>query len=529
MTYKIGIDVGGTNTDAALLDERNNLLGAIKTPTTMDVTTGIYNAVDAVLRQAGVDPADVRYVMLGTTACTNALVERKNLARIGLVRIARPAASSVPPMFTWEADLKAAVGDLCFEVQGGFEYDGNLIDGELDEAEVAEVIRRLKQEQVEAVAISCVFSPVRADHERQLADRIARELGPEVAITLSHEIGSIGLLERENSAALNAALIKVARQTAEGLERALRERGMRPSIFFAQNDGTLMDLDFVRRYPILTIGSGPTNSIRGAAYLSGLSDCLVVDVGGTTTDVGALVKGFPRQSAVAVEIGGIRTNFRMPDILSIGLGGGTIVRQQGDGVTVGPDSVGYRIVEKGIGFGGDTLTTTDVVVAAGKAQISHPAFNPDRLKRLDPSLVERVMARIGVMVEQAIDKMKTSPADVPVVLVGGGSILLPDRMAGASQVIRPLNYQYANAIGAAIAQVSGEVDRIWTGVPVQQARHEAQQEAIRMAVAAGADPDTVAVVDLEDIPLAYLPGGAVRIRAKAAGTLRSRSQSEVLS
>jgi N-methylhydantoinase A/oxoprolinase/acetone carboxylase beta subunit len=84
--------------------------------------------------------------------------------------------------------------------------------------------------------------------------------------------------------------------------------------------------EYALRYPILTIACGPTNSIRGAAHLSGLNDALVVDIGGTTTDIGVLMQGFPRQSSAAVEIGGIRTNFRMPDILSIGIGGGTIVR-----------------------------------------------------------------------------------------------------------------------------------------------------------------------------------------------------------
>ena len=87
-----------------------------------------------------------------------------------------------------------------------------------------------------------------------------------------------------------------------------------------------MALDYAIRYPVLTIGSGPANSLRGAAFLTGYADALVADVGGTSTDVGVLVGGFPRESAAAVEIGGIRTNFRMPDVLAIALGGGTIVR-----------------------------------------------------------------------------------------------------------------------------------------------------------------------------------------------------------
>src|SRR5207247_630326 len=135
-----------------------------------------------------------------------------------------------------------------------------------------------------------------------------------------------------------------------------------------QNDGTLMVMDYALRYPILTIASGPSNSLRGGAFLSGLEDAIVVDVGGTTTDVGVLVGGFPRESAVAVNIGGVRTNFRMPDLISIGLGGGSLVRRNG-AVRVGPDSVGYNLEEDGLVFGGKTLTATDIAVAVGRANL----------------------------------------------------------------------------------------------------------------------------------------------------------------
>lgn len=130
-----------------------------------------------------------------------------------------------------------------------------------------------------------------------------------------------------------------------------------------------MQLEYALEFPVLTIGCGPTNSIRGAAHLSGATDALVVDIGGTTTDIGVLVDGFPRQSAHAVEIGGIRTNFRMPDVLSVGLGGGTIIRETPAGATVGPDSVGYRLPQEGLAFGGSTLTATDVALAVGGAEI----------------------------------------------------------------------------------------------------------------------------------------------------------------
>ena len=143
---------------------------------------------------------------------------------------------------------------------------------------------------------------------------------------------------------LNASLVDVARTTADGFVSALQREGIDARVYFGQNDGTLMAVEYATRYPILTIACGPTNSIRGASYLAKHKNALVVDVGGTTTDVGVLVNGFPRESSIAVEIGGVRTNFRMPDLISIGLGGGTIVRND-QGITIGPDSVGYRITE----------------------------------------------------------------------------------------------------------------------------------------------------------------------------------------
>src|SRR5690606_27026325 len=132
---------------------------------------------------------------------------------------------------------------------------------------------------------------------------------------------------------------------------ALRELNISAPFFITQNDGTLMDADFVERYPVLTFASGPTNSMRGAAYLSNLKEALIADIGGTTTDIGMLRNGFPRESSLNVDIGGVRTNFRMPDVLACGLGGGSLVRLDGNQVRVGPQSVGYRLLEESRVFG----------------------------------------------------------------------------------------------------------------------------------------------------------------------------------
>ena len=180
--------------------------------------------------------------------------------------------------------------------------------------------------RAEAIAITSVFAPVSDEHERKAEEIVRKELG-DVSISLSSQIGSLGLLERENATVLNASLTDVARGVTSAIGGALERHGLRPVTYFAQNDGTLMDLEFAIRFPVLTIGSGPANSIRGAAYLTGRTDAIVVDVGGTSTDVGVLVRGFPRESSFGVEIGGIRTNFRMPDLVTIALGGGTIVTE----------------------------------------------------------------------------------------------------------------------------------------------------------------------------------------------------------
>ncbi len=127
---------------------------------------------------------------------------------------------------------------------------------------------------------------------------------------------------------------------------------------------------------------------------------MVADVGGTTTDVGCLRHGFPREANNVVDIGGVRTNFRMPDVLSIGLGGGSIVTS--DPLAVGPVSVGYQLTEKARVFGGDTLTASDLAVAAGRIAFGDPA----RIADLDPAMVEQAMTQLGEMIAVAVDRMK---------------------------------------------------------------------------------------------------------------------------
>jgi N-methylhydantoinase A/oxoprolinase/acetone carboxylase beta subunit len=300
--------------------------------------------------------------------------------------------------------------------------------------------------------------------------------------------------------------------------KALLKVGIDCPYFITQNDGTLMGTDFVKAYPVLTFASGPTNSMRGASYLTGEENAIVIDVGGTSTDVGALIKGFPRPASTTVDVGGVRTNFRMPDVFSIALGGGTIVEtgKNGEIIRVGPQSVGYRIFEEGLLFGGSTLTTTDVAVGLGIAEIGDAA--PAR--EYGEKLLREIKDRIDSMIINAVERMRVSPEKIPVLAVGGGSILIPEKV-GDLPVIKPENFAVANAVGAAIGQISGEVDRIFSlaNLSREEALADARKEATEKAIAAGAKPETIELLDQEDVPLAYLPGNATRIRLKVVGEL----------
>ena len=504
---RIGIDVGGTNTDAALV-ERTRVLATVKTPTTEDVLAGVETALTDLMKAAP-EALSSDAVVVGTTQFTNAVVQRRGLQKIAVLRIGLPTGASLPPFVDWPADLAEAVRGQVHMVRGGHECDGRPIVP-MDLGAVRDAARRIADAGVASVAVSAVFSPLVPDCELE-AERILREEVPGVQVTLSHELGRIGLLGRENAAALNASLQELAARTIAALEGALRQTGLHAPLYLTRNDGTIARAELARRLPVHCFASGPTNSMRGAAFLSGAQDAIVVDVGGTTSDIGQLRGGFPREANAAVEIGGVRTLFRMPDLLSLGLGGGSEVAP--DGSAVGPRSVGYRLTQEARCFGGPTLTATDIAVAAGRA-----AFG-DRTRAigLPEAQVERALARIDAMITEGVDRMKTEAGDVLLLAVGGGSFLVPDHLPGTSEVRRVEHHAVANAVGAAIAQVGGEVDRVVCGLTRDAAVEAVRREAEARAVDAGAAAAGVRVVEVEDIPLSYLPGDKRRVRVRVIG------------
>ena len=218
---------------------------------------------------------------------------------------------------------------------------------------------------------------------------------------------------------LNAALLDLAANITDAFRKALDDVGIAAPLYITLNDGTVTSAELARKFPVYCFASGPTNSMRGAAFLSGLDNAIVCDVGGTTADIGCLVNGFPREANNVVEVGGVRTLFRMPDLISIGIGGGTIVRE--NPLSVGPESVGFRLLEEARVFGGSQLTLTDVAVASGLMDVGDKTL----IRDIPETLIATALAMAHQKISIAVDQIKTDSQDVPMIAVGGGAVLIP--------------------------------------------------------------------------------------------------------
>lgn len=511
---RIGIDVGGTNTDAVVVDQDGNVLASTKAVTTPDPSDGIAAALEAVIE--GIDKSRIVQAMLGTTHPANAIIQRKDLQQVGVLRLAAPSSLAIRPGAAWPKDLHSTVIGPSAIIKGGYEYDGSEISP-LDEQAVRDFAQKCKG-VVNAIAVSCAFAPANYEQELRAGVILAEELGEDYAVSLSHQVGALGLLERENATILNASLFGVAKRVVDGFQSALLSHGLKVDSYLTQNDGTLMTAEEAIRLPILTVGSGPTNSMRGACALAKLSDALVIDVGGTSADVGILIDGFPRESSAAVEVGGVRTNFRMPDLISIGLGGGTIVREEDGGVRVGPDSVGYRVVTEALITGGSTLTLSDISTKGGRLSGFGDA---SKVAGVEDATATAALAWVDEQVQILCDRMKASRTALPLIAVGGGSHLVPDNIPGVAGVIRPAHHSVANAFGAAIAEASGTVDRVYRyeAEGRDACLDDAKRLATEAAIRAGADAEQVRITSVVEVPMSYLPGQGCRVQVKAAGPL----------
>ncbi|KAI9742120.1 MAG: hypothetical protein M1834_000510 [Cirrosporium novae-zelandiae] len=530
-TIRIGVDVGGTNTDAVVINPTSDahstptrgILAHSKTPTTAEVTNGIEIAVGNVLDQSGVPVEEIACVTIGTTHFINAVIEQdaRRLKKVAIIRLSKSFLREIPPFSEFPVGLKSIINGYCGYVDGGLAIDGSQ-EAPVVESQVVRECQEIKARGLKAVVIAGIFSPIDEifGQEKKVREIVLREL-PGVDVVCSHEVANIGFMERENAAILNASILQFGRRTVRGFREAMRRLKLNCGLYITQNDGTLIDAASAAAKPIVTFCSGATNSMRGAAYLAGATlkgqAAIVVDIGGTTSDCGVLLaSGFPRQASAYVRVAGVKVNYSMPLVNSIGLGGGSIVREENGKVDVGPDSVGLNLITEAKVFGGKVLTATDIAVAGKKAEIGDSKLVTD----VGPTTIEKAQQRIKEMLEGVVDLCKTSPEPVPVLLVGGGSVIAPETLKGASSFICPPYHDVANAVGAAVSKVGGTVDIVQntSQQTVQEATEHAKDLARQRALQAGAIADTVIIAEVDSMPLQYV-ANQVRTVVKAVGEL----------
>ena len=224
LDLRIGMDVGGTNTDAVVLDSNNRIVARTKQPTTKDVRQGVRSAFEYVIKLLDADAKRVGRVMLGTTHATNAILERRSLGRVAAIRLGAPASLSLGPMESWPQDLRDAVCvDTCI-LGGGHYVDGRRISP-LDEDGIRTFLTRTAQNP-DAIAITSIFSPTSPVDELRACKIVKEILGENMAVSMSHEIGSLGLLERENATILNSALFDVIGQVITAMQDVVDQAGL---------------------------------------------------------------------------------------------------------------------------------------------------------------------------------------------------------------------------------------------------------------------------------------------------------------
>ncbi len=496
---KLGIDIGGTHTDGVLVNAKNEIINYAKVVTTRPLERGFC----ALLQKLCSPACRLERICVGTTHATNALLEQKNLAKVGLLRL-QANGCLIPPCFGWSFSPIAGFVTLpC-----GSECCGESA-GPISRSEVSAAVESLLAMGAETLAVVGTFSPMFPEQEEQVSCLIAEQFGRELSVTLSHKLGSLGILERENSTILNASLVPEMKRGFARLQQSLDALHIHAPLYLTDNRGSLLSLEEAIAYPIKTLASGPTNSFIGAAKLMGVASAVVIDVGGTSTDVGVVCSGYPRRSFMKSSFGGISLSFPMPDTLSVALGGGSIIETKGASFSLGPRSLGARLFTEGLSFGGNLVTLCDAALTLGHTHIAGA-----RSGVLDPSFARLVITRATETLEKLSSQMRARGEELPWILVGGGASLF----ACEKFSIPPFS-QVANAFGAALAEVSAELDCVVSLEERDHTLNRLKEEVLAEVALKGGNPHKSRIVDLQLFPYSYVKGHKARVLLTAAAPL----------
>jgi N-methylhydantoinase A len=378
MTYRLGVDVGGTFTDLLLLEEETGAFWRHKTPSTpADSSVGILNGVEAICQKAGITPADIEVFLHGTTVATNAVLEGKG-ARVGLIvtqgyrQIMQIARSFVPGglagWIVWPKPKPLAALLDTYEVGGRMDAQGDEL-APLNEAEVRAALEKLKAQGVEAITVSLMNAYLNGAHEKRIGE-LAAEILPDAPVSLSHEVlPEMQEYERTLTTVANAAVRPIVSRYVSNLRGKLRAAGMAGKLSLLRSDGGLMSSEKSEEHPVALLMSGPAGGVTGALWVgknAGIRNILTLDVGGTSTDV-ALIENLEARRVRTTEVGHLSVRASALDVKTVGAGGGSIayVPELTKALRVGPQSAGAVPGPVAYGKGGELPTVTDANVVLG--------------------------------------------------------------------------------------------------------------------------------------------------------------------
>ena len=423
MSYYIGTDIGGTFTDLVMLSDDGEVT-IVKSPTTpSDRTKGVLNALDSVARQIGI-PRDqlienLKYFAHGTTAATNAFIERKGV-KTGLL-ITRGFADTLRIqrcMASWAglADHEIAHFsqrtipvpiiplDLIEEISERVDENGDIV-APLDEAAARASIRNLASKGVEAVAITLLWSFRNPAHENRLAE-IVREEAPGMFITISSSlIPILGEYERASTTSINSYLGPVIHRYINGLEKSIRGYGYDGPISIMESGGGVLPAEEAAFQAANLLTSGPAGGVLASQKLGeliGFKNIITTDMGGTSFDVGLIVDGQPILET-SREVGRFHVALPSIKVTAIGAGGGSIARVAGGHLAVGPESAGSEPGPACYGRGGEEPTITDADIVLG---IIDPAYFLGGQMKLDiekskAAVEEKIAKPLGLDIYEA--------------------------------------------------------------------------------------------------------------------------------
>lgn len=374
-TYRIGIDVGGTFTDLALLDEQTgNTLHFKALTTSPNPADGVLRVVDRALQGSNLSAEDVNSVLHGTTIATNALLERRG-ARLALITtegfrdVLEIGRQIRPSLFDWTISKPEPYVPRRrrFELKERVCANGS-VSIEPDQADIEAVVEKTLASRPEAVAVSLLFSFLHSAHEeRVLAALRARK--PDLPVSLSSRVlPEYREFERTSTTVANAFTTPILTEYTASLEESLSRRGLNARLRLLQSNGGIGTIEGVREKFISTALSGPAGGVTAAAYLAsqkGLGHSISLDMGGTSSDICLIRNGRPVWT-VEASVGGFPIRLPMMDIHSVGAGGGSVIWvDSGGGLRVGPKSAGGNPGPACYGFGGHEPTVTDAHMEIG--------------------------------------------------------------------------------------------------------------------------------------------------------------------